>query len=372
MQPNEHTAISLFLAGDVMTGRGIDQILHHPGDPGLAEPYARDAREYVALAEDANGPVARPVDDAYVWGDALAELARAAPDLRIVNLETAVTARGTRAAKRIHYRMHPDNIGCLTAAAIDCCVLANNHVLDWGPVGLVDTLDTLDRHGLRHAGAGRDRAAAEAPALLEVPGKGRVWVYACGLESSGVERDWAAGADAPGVHWLADLSDDAVERIATRVAASKRPGDIVVLSIHWGGNWGYPVAPAERRFAHALIERAQVDVVHGHSSHHARGIEVHAGRPILYGCGDLLNDYEGISGYEEFRSELTLAYLVSLDPSGALASLAMLPYRTRRFRLERASRDDARWLCGTLDRECRALGSAVELAADGSLALRWR
>jgi len=83
--------VTIALAGDVMTGRGIDQILRRPSAPQLFESYVRDARDYVRLAERVNGPVPRGVDAGYVWGDALAELRRAAPQLRLVNLETAVT-----------------------------------------------------------------------------------------------------------------------------------------------------------------------------------------------------------------------------------------------------------------------------------------
>ena len=122
---------TLFLYGDVMTGRGIDQILPHPSQPQLFEPYVRSALGYVELAEEKGGPLPRSVDFAYVWGDALRELDRLRPHARIVNLETAVTvAEDAWPGKGIHYRMHPGNVGCLSAAAIDCCVLANNHVLD--------------------------------------------------------------------------------------------------------------------------------------------------------------------------------------------------------------------------------------------------
>ena len=86
--------VTLFLCGDVMTGRGVDQILRHPAAPELREPYVRDAREYVTLAERANGPIPRPVDDAWVWGDALAELAARQPAARLLNLETSITADG--------------------------------------------------------------------------------------------------------------------------------------------------------------------------------------------------------------------------------------------------------------------------------------
>ncbi len=68
--------VTLFVCGDVMTGRGIDQILPHPSPPQLQESYVRDAREYVELAEQVNGPIVRPVDFRYIWGDALAELDR--------------------------------------------------------------------------------------------------------------------------------------------------------------------------------------------------------------------------------------------------------------------------------------------------------
>lgn len=141
--------VLLMLAGDVMTGRGIDQILAHPGPPGLLESHVGDAREYVRLAEAVNGPVPAPVAPSYIWGDALAEMERAAPDLRIVNLETAVSADGEAwPAKGVHYRMNPANVDCLQAAHLDCCVLANNHVLDWGRSGLEDTLRSLRGAGL--------------------------------------------------------------------------------------------------------------------------------------------------------------------------------------------------------------------------------
>ena len=148
-----------------MTGRGVDQALPHPVNPILYELCVRDAREYVALAEKANGPISRPLSVDYIWGDALEELERAEVDLRIVNLETAVTSAETPwPGKGIHYRMHPENIGCLRSAKVSGCALANNHVLDWGYDGLLETLKTLDAAGIAHAGAGNDAEEAMQPA----------------------------------------------------------------------------------------------------------------------------------------------------------------------------------------------------------------
>jgi poly-gamma-glutamate synthesis protein (capsule biosynthesis protein) len=356
-----------------MLGRGIDQVLPHSNNPVLYEGYVKSALGYVALAERANGPIKKPVTFAYPWGDASAEMSRRSPHVRIINLETSLTTSDQAwPGKGIHYRMHPKNVVCLTAAKIDCCVLANNHVLDWGQAGLMETLRTLRVMGLKTAGAGEDLAGALAPAVFDLAGDGRVLVFAFGVGSSGILPDWAATKARPGVHLLPDLSEKTAAHLAAQIQQVKRPGTLVVASLHWGGNWGYEIPETHRRFAHRLIEEAGVDVVHGHSSHHPRAIEVHRERLILYGCGDLINDYEGIRGHEEFRSGLCLLYFPMLEQAtGRLLRLEMAPFCIRRFRLQRASDEEARSLRDTLDRECTRFGGRVETQADGSLRLRW-
>jgi poly-gamma-glutamate capsule biosynthesis protein CapA/YwtB (metallophosphatase superfamily) len=323
------------------------------------------ALDYVELAEWANGPIPRAVEYNYVWGEALAVLARVRPDARIVNLETSITTSEEAAPKGINYRMHPGNVALLRAAGIDCCVLANNHVLDWSEAGLIETLDTLAAAGIGSAGAGRNLPAASAPASLPVRGDGRVLVFAFGARDSGIPRAWAAQPAKPGVHLLPDFSTATVERVARLVQGSRRRGDIVVASIHWGANWGFHVPDNHRRFAHALIDRAGIDVVHGHSSHHPKAIEVYRGRPILYGCGELLDDYEGIPGYEEYRSDLVLMYFITLNgATGQLARLRMTPLQIRNFRLVPPSAPDRAWLRQTLERECRRFGHLITLEDD--------
>ena len=363
--------IRLFLCGDVMLGRGIDQVLPHPCDPTLHEDYVRSALDYVRLAEDANGPITRPVTPSYVWGAALDEWTRARPDARIINLETSITRSEDYEPKGINYRMSPENAACLAAAGIDCCVLANNHMLDWGRAGLRDTLATLKRLRIATAGAGHDHANACAPAVLPVAGKGRVLIYSFASVTSGTPRNWAASTHHAGVNVLPDLSDRTIAKIAERIACVRQPGDVVILSIHWGPNWGYAIPEEQRQFAHALIDRAGVSVVHGHSSHHAKAIEVYRERLILYGCGDFLNDYEGIRGYEPYRGDLTLMYFVDIAPvHGALIALELVPLQIRRFRLNRPSASDVELLQQTLDRESRRVGTAIVTASDRHLSLR--
>jgi poly-gamma-glutamate synthesis protein (capsule biosynthesis protein) len=360
--------IAIALSGDVMTGRGIDQVLPRPCEARLHEGYVASARDYVALAERVNGKIPAPVDLAYVWGKAPAALKRLKADAWIVNLETAVTRSEDYSPKGINYRMSPENAACLSAAGIDCCTLANNHVLDWGVAGLLDTLETLPALGLKIAGAGRNAAAAAAPAILELEA-GRVLVFAFGSPSSGIPPDWAATTERPGVNLIVESAEHGADRIADDVSAHRRPGDIVVASIHWGGNWGYAIPAGQRRLAHRLIETAGVDIVFGHSSHHPKGIEIHRGKPILHGSGDFLNDYEGISGYEAYRGDLSLLYAPTFEvETGVLAALRMAPFRIRRFSLENASPDDADWLTAVLARESAPFGVSIKRDAEGFIA----
>lgn len=361
--------MKILLAGDVMLGRGIDQIQRFPAPPGIHEPFCSSALDYVALAERMSGPIPRNVSPDYVWGDAPGEIEARKPDFRIVNLETAVTLSEHHLPKGINYRMNPANLACLTAVETDCCVLANNHVLDWGREGLADTLEALEAAGLEAAGAGRDLGEATRPATLSRNGEGRLVVHAVACPSSGVPPDWAARAGRPGVHFVTGKIDDSAHRLAGTIAGHSRSGDIVGVSIHWGGNWGYKVSDEERELGHFLIDEAGADFIHGHSSHHPRGVEIHRDRTILYGCGDLINDYEGIAGRESFRPDLVLAYLLSLHPNGAFAGLEILPYRLRRFRLCRADPEERQWLAGVLDRECGSHGTKVALDPEGGLAL---
>jgi poly-gamma-glutamate capsule biosynthesis protein CapA/YwtB (metallophosphatase superfamily) len=365
--------VLLFACGDVMTGRGVDQILPYPGEPRLREAYTDDARAYVRLAEQANGPIPRPVSFAWPWGDALKILDAMAPDVRLINLETAVTRQADFApGKAVHYRMSPPNLPCVAAVRPDVCALANNHVLDFGRAGLEESLAALARAGLASAGAGRDAAAAWQPAAVPLRGGGRMLVFSCGTASSGIPPGWAAATGRPGVNFLPSLSGAIADALIGRATAARRDGDIVVVSIHWGTNWGYGVTPDQVRFAHQLIDGG-ISLIHGHSSHHPRPAEVYRGRLILYGCGDCIDDYEGIGGYEEYRDDLRLLYLASLTPgTGTLQALRMVPMRARKMRLQRASAVDSRWLAETLNRISRGFGSQIELQPDGTLRLRFR
>ena len=354
------------MTGDIMTGRAIDQILPNPGSPVLFEDYIKDARGYLELAERTTGLISRPVAPDALWSDVVPAIGKLDPDLRIINLETAITRSDDYwRLKQVHYRMNPANLACITALKPDVCSLANNHILDWGYEGLKETIATLSAAKIKCTGAGMTLAAAEAPAVKEIEGKGRVIVFGYGSPSSGVSTDWAARENRPGVDFLPDYSEPTISAIRERIRSEKRKGDIVVLSLHWGANWGYEISREEIRFAHRLAD-AGVDIVHGHSSHHVKGIEIYKDKLILYGCGDLVNDYEGIPGFDIYRGDLGLMYFADMDPnSGRLMELNMMPIRIRNLRVNRASQDEAMEMGSMLNRECGIFGLQVRMGSDG-------
>ncbi|KAL4859693.1 putative polyglutamine synthesis accessory protein [Chlorella vulgaris] len=371
----------ILLTGDVMLGERRRVLQRRFGVAG------NKAGTLHSLAEAANGPLPPTRGFEYPWGVALADMQAKQPDARVINLETAVTTSPHAwPAKGINYRMHPGNVPTLGAAGIDVCCLANNHSLDWGVEGLLETLDVLRGAGMQTAGAGRTLAEAQAPAGVQLPpgsgtsGGARLLVWALGHASSGVPAGWAAGDDRPGI-LTTDLLPAGVHRLAELVRQHKRPADLALVSVHWGANWGYQVPEEQRRFAHSLIDEAGVDVVHGHSSHHLKGAELHRGHLITYGCGDLLSDYEGISNSsieavyppEQYRDDLGALWYADVNThDGRLHQLILTPTRLKQLSLHPPDRSDMQHFTAVLDRECgrlRGLGKAYVLPGEGSLVL---
>ncbi len=333
--------LRLALAGDLMLARGVDRIQRTSAPSELREPVVTHAERHVELAERKTGPIPRRVPPEYVWGDARELLDCRDVDLCVVNLETSITAGGEFAReKSIHYRMHPDNIAILPAGRVDCVGLANNHVLDFGPMGLSHTLGHLTGAGIAASGAGPDLRTAMLPATVG----GACTVVSIVLPDAGAPEAWRATETSPGggtsgVYWA-----PRPEALPAAVRASLEVGAVapmrkdrsmpIVLSVHWGSNWGYDIPWAHRNAAKALVEEGLVDLIFDHSSHHAKGVEVIDGVPVIYGAGDLINDYEGIVGHEQYRPDIVLLYVAEFEGC-RVERLAVVPFCIERFRLRR-------------------------------------
>ncbi|KAL7489674.1 hypothetical protein ACHAW6_015361 [Cyclotella cf. meneghiniana] len=292
------------------------------------------------------------INGSYLWGDYLKLTLDTPPDLKLMNLETALTTTIDNEdipwEKGINYHFHLENFKGVMEGYQNACqetkghatkiiqrtsnpsplcvTLANNHIMDFGRQAFVEeTLPFLSSYTKQHrgsvqfAGAGSNIQEASRPAhwTLKLPSSNdnvkqvEVYVMAAGSMDSGVPRLWGAAADSAGVFHLPRLDsmqavNDAVKLLKhwmtihsidpTNLLSSN---SLVILSIHWGPNWAYRYSgdnqKFRREFAHACIDQCGVDIIYGHSSHHIRGIERYNRKLIIYGAGDLINDYEGFA-----------------------------------------------------------------------------
>ena len=223
-------ATTLFLCGDVMTGRGVDRVLPQPSDPILHESYVPSATEYVELAEKASGPIPKPVAFSYIWGDAAVELDRIAPTARIVNLETSITTSGDDDAKGINNRMQH----ALPRRSQDRLLRAREQSrarLRIRRTGRDSRRLAQRGHpdGRSRTESDRGQAAGSHPANRSPRTRSRL-----AMTDSGAPPDWAATDTRSGIALLLGPLDAGVTRIAETIRAVKQPGDIVILSPRTG------------------------------------------------------------------------------------------------------------------------------------------
>jgi poly-gamma-glutamate synthesis protein (capsule biosynthesis protein) len=293
-------------AGDVMLGRGVD-------------------------GRWADGPPAG------IWGS-MADRVRSL-DGFFLNLECCLSDRGSRRPNRTyHFRADPDwAVPALRAGDVTWASLANNHVLDYGPVALADTVANLSAGDVAHAGAGADLDAALRPSVVEVGG-----VEVAVVAFTDRSPTYGAGPSDPGTAFVRfDPTNRRTRWLVGESLRLARDADpaLVVASLHWGPNWESRPSRAQRRFARWLVDRG-VDVVHGHSAHVVQGVEVHRGRPILYDAGDFVDDYavkEGLHNDRSLLFEVTVA-------DGRVDALRLLPVEIRDRAAHRAGADAAAWL----------------------------
>lgn len=211
-------------------------------------------------------------------------------DVTLVNLECVISnnaLRGRGRHKELYYRAPASAAKALNEAGVDCVTLANNHVLDFDVAGLRDTLEHLKQHGIMHAGAGMKLAEAVAPAIFDIHGV-RIGITSCCSH----QGDFAATLNMPGMNYV-DLLDEAA---ALRNFAdmfdevTMRDVDWPILAIHWGTNIESRPPIHHRRIARSAVEQGWKMVI-GHGSHVFQGIELYRGNPIVYGAGDLIDDF---------------------------------------------------------------------------------
>ncbi len=318
--------LTLAFAGDVMLGRLVNESL-------------------------AGGNYACP------WGDLLPVLRPV--DLFLVNLECALTARTQRWSdggyKPFYFRADPAAVATLQLGRVNFASLANNHIEDFGPEGLRDTLDVLDRAGIAHAGAGVHRSAAREPARLTVDGT-RIGVVAF----ADYPEEWRATATGPGINYTpVSLDLEHFDDVRQALAAAREQADVVVFSIHWGPNMCARPTPDFRKFARAVID-AGADIFWGHSAHIVQGVEPRRGRLILYDTGDFIDDY-AVDDY--LRNDLSALFLVRLSPP-VVEELEVVPVRIEDMQVNLARGRERDWFIDRFRTRCAELGTEVIVAPE--------
>lgn len=312
--------LRLLLGGDAMLGRGVDDaIARH----GVNRPLAA-LRAHLAGA-----------------------------DLFAVNLECAITAADTwyrGPPKAFYFRARPAAAELLRRAGVGLCTLANNHALDAGAEGLLDTVDILRAHGIASVGAGADAEAAWAPAVLDITGQ-RLGVLAC----CDHQADFAAGPDNPGIAYLDPADPAQVQALLRRVRYLAAAVDHAIVALHWQPNWVPRVTADYRLLAQRLVE-AGARLVWGHSPHHFLGVEWFGTAAVLYSTGGLIDNYAVDA---EFRNDRQLLFEISLLP-GQVQRVRALPLRLDTARTVPASGADRAWIVSRFAAQCAEHGSRLQ------------
>jgi poly-gamma-glutamate capsule biosynthesis protein CapA/YwtB (metallophosphatase superfamily) len=317
--------VKLALAGDTMLGRGVADVLASRPIEAFVAP------EVVAFADEA--------------------------DFFVLNLECCISERGEPwpdPGKPFFFRAPPRATELLSYLGVDCVTLANNHALDFGVTGLLDTLAHLADASIAAVGAGASLDEARAPVVLEADGA-RLAVFA----ATDHPRAYAATPERPGVAF-ADLASGTVPSWLHETVAAAN-ADAVLATIHWGPNMMPAPLPYVRAAAAALRD-AGAGLVAGHSAHVFHG----AGDGILYDLGDFLDDY---AVDPVLRNDLGLIFSVTLD-GGRPARLEALPLRLDYCHTRPAEGDEASWVRERFRTASLALGTEVAVE-DGRLVVEW-
>ena len=296
-------------------------------------------------------------DFAHPWGDVIPHLRQA--DLFLVNLECALTDRAERwrddHGKEFYFRADSSVVATLRIGRVDFASVANNHTLDFGVDGLLDTARVLDGAGIAHAGAGADLAEAQRPAILDARGF-RVAVVAFADYPS----VWAATSDNPGLNFLRVSTDDSVfAGVRRSIAEARRQADAVVFCIHWGPNMRERPTAAFREFAARVLD-AGATVFWGHSAHVVQGVEQPDRRVILYDTGDFIDDY-AVDAF--LRNDLSALFFLELGAAG-IATVRLLPVRIDDMQVNVARGEDRAWFVRRLRELCEEMNTEVSEAAD--------
>jgi len=286
---------------------------------------------------------------AYPWGNTIALLKEC--ELRICNLESVLSDRGEpwgHTPKTFHFRSDAKNVESLTTAGINLVSIANNHALDYEYEGLFEMKSVLKNAGIAAAGAGKNLADASKPSQIKIGG-----MTVAFIAFTDNEEQWQATDQLAGIYYVPVKPGDVrALRLFELVKQTKARADIVIVSAHWGGNWGYQPPPEHILFSRMLVDNG-ADILYGHSPHVVRGIELYRGRPIFYSTGDFIDDY-AVDELE--RNDESFIFVIEIA-GGRITKLQLHPTMISHMQAGFAGPRDAREIAAKMQQLCSRLGT---------------
>ncbi|HWJ24977.1 MAG TPA: CapA family protein [Flavisolibacter sp.] len=268
----------------------------------------------------------------YPWGNILAILQQNAAN--IINLETTLTTSQNKISKVFNFKSDPQNVEVLEAAKITAVNLANNHVLDFGEEGLIETIKVLNTRKILHTGAGINITMATEPAI-----------FLCGtlkfamLGFTDNERNWKAQSATSGINFM-NINSTGDKNAAFRSLTKLKAEDnlFTIVSLHWGANFIEHPSTLFISLAHELIDHG-ADMIYGHSAHIFQAIEVYNGKLILYDTGDFIDDYQVDP---VLRNDLSFLYSLTFKQN-KMEELNLIPVRISDCQVNIATGHDRQW-----------------------------
>lgn len=266
-----------------------------------------------------------PKAEALGWGFAKVGARTRAADLFVVNLECPFTDRGEKITKNFNFRARPELVAALAAGGVDVVSLANNHLMDYGPQGLDDTLSTLETVKVAAFGAGPSLEAARRPVVVEKNGVKLAFIGYFFLGDRNIEPpEVIATEKTPGVagHFT-DLST-LTEWVQADVRTAKTVADVVIPFFHWGREGKPQPEPYQVALAHAAIDAGAAAVIGSHP-HVLQGMELYQGAPIVYSLGNFV-----FGGNWDPKDKRTALVELAIDANG-VKGVQVIPAVSDRF-----------------------------------------
>lgn len=326
--------------GDNMLGRAIQLTLPNQstGDENIqdSQPAYKYLTDIIPNKNVIDDIRKFNLDGGYLWGDVEFDLNE---DLRIINLETAPTITVDESQfpqKTIHYHTNINNLDGVFRKYKNPYVLcmANNHVMDMGDTPFENETLPIMKSNWNTLGIGYNYDEASTPYETE-----KVCLFNFGCGCAGIPKDWSATETLSGVAYLPPIINDQNVAIAFDIISKKvsqymkHEKKLLILSIHWGPNFSHANDNQvyRKKLAYKLVDILGIKIIHGHSSHHIRGVDYYKGSVIFYGCGDFVNDYEKIKS--NYNTSGALWNIEIDDSTLKINSVSLKPYKMENLKV---------------------------------------